>query len=169
MKIRGKYDRKYQLKCRKLNEKFGLFKVIDLLPVLLSISLLVFVLFTIIFFGVSSLYLYDTLEKFNEEGAFKETNWESDYFAGENNIENIICNSSIFGLNILKISSFSLATYMSGTDNTKVYYEKTFFKEQIENITEMRFLDVYSKYGVVLLVNLDIPDERPLTIFAIQG
>ena len=169
LKIKGKYDRKYQLKCRKLNEKFGMFKVIDLVPVLLSISLLVFVLFTMIFFGVSSLYLYDTLEKFNEEGAFKETNWESDYFSGENNIENIICNSSIFGLSILKISSFSLATYMSGTDNTKVYYEKTFFKEKIENITEMRFLDVYSKYGVVLLVNLDIPDEKPLTIFAIQG
>ena len=50
LKIKGKYDRKYQLKCRKLNEKFGMFKVIDLVPVLLSISLLVFVLFTIIFF-----------------------------------------------------------------------------------------------------------------------
>ena len=169
LKIKGKYDRKYQLKCRKLNEKFGLFKVIDLLPVLLSISLLVFVLFTMIFFGVSSLYLYDTLEKFNEEGTFKETNWESDNYSGENSIENIICNSSIYGLNILKISSFSLATYMSGTDNTKLYYEKTFFKEKIENMTEMRFLDLYSKYGVVLLVNLDIPDEKPLTIFAIQG
>ena len=169
LKIKGKYDRKYQLKCRKLNEKFGLFKVIDLLPVILSISLLVFVLFTMIFFGVSSLYLYDTLEKFNEEGAFKQTNWESDNFEGENNIENIICNSSIYGLSILKISSFPLATYMSGTDNTKAYYEKTFFKEKIENITEMRFLDVYSKYGVVLLVNIDIPNEKPLTIFAIQG
>ncbi len=169
LKIKGKYDRKYQLKCRKLNEKFGMFKVIDLVPVLLSISLLVFVLFTMIFFGVSSLYLYDTLEKFNEEGAFKETNWESDNFSGENNIENIICNSSIYGLSILKISSFPLATYMSGTDNTKTYYEKTFFKEKIENITEMRFLDVYSKYGVVLLVNIDIPNEKPLTIFAIQG
>jgi hypothetical protein len=169
LKIKGKYDRKYQLKCRKLNEKFGMFKVIDLLPVLLSISLLVFVLFTIIFFGVSSLYLYDTLEKFNEEGAFKETNWESDNFSGENNIENIICNSSIYGLSLLKISSFPLATYMSGTENTKAYYEKTFFKEKIENITEMRFLDVNSKYAVVLLVNIDIPNEKPLTIFAIQG
>ena len=169
LKIKGKYDRKYQLKCRKLNEKFGMFKVIDLLPVLLSISLLVFVLFTMIFFGVSSLYLYDTLEKFNEEGAFKETNWESDNFSGENNIENIICNSSIYGLSILKISSFPLATYMSGTENTKTYYEKTFFKEKIENITEMKFLDVYSKYGVVLLVNIDVPNEKPLTIFAIQG
>ena len=169
LKIKGKYDRKYQLKCRRLNEKFGMFKVIDLLPVLLSISLLVFVLFTMIFFGVSSLYLYDTLEKFNEEGTFKETNWESDNFSGENNIENIICNSSIYGLSILKISSFPLATYMSDTDNTIKYYQKTFFKEKNENITEMRFLDVYSKYGVVLLVNIDIPNEKPLTIFAIQG
>jgi hypothetical protein len=140
-----------------------------MLPVLLSIGLLIFVLFTVIFFGVSSLYLYDTLEKINEEGSFKETNWERENFTKENTIENIICNSNIFGLSILKISSFPLATYLSGVNNTKKYYEKTFFKESNENITEMRFLDINSKYGVVLLVNVEIPNERPLSIFAIQG
>ena len=169
LKIKGKYDRKYQLKCRKLNEKFGLFKVVDMLPVLLSVGLLLFVLFTYIFFGVSSLYLYDTLEKLNNEGAFKETDWERENFTTKNSVENIICNSEIFGLSILKISSFPLATYMSGVNNTKKYFDKTFFKEKIENITEMKFLDVHSKYGVVLLVNMDIPGERPLTIFVIQG
>lgn len=169
LKIKRRYDRKYQLKCRKLNEKFALFKIIDMLPVLLSISLLIFVLFTYIFFGVSSLYLYDTLEKLNEEGAFKETEWERENFTKEDSIENIICNSQIFGLNILKISSFPLATYMSGLDNTKKYLEKTIFKEKIENITEMKFLNLESNYGVALLVNVDIPEERPLTILAIQG
>ena len=170
LKIKKKYDRKYQLKCRKLNEKFALFKIIDMLPVLLSISLLVFVLFTYIFFGVSSLYLYDTLEKFNIEGAFKETNWEKEDFNKEDSIENIICNSNIFGLSILKISSFPLATYMSGIDNTKKYLEKTLFKENKETITEMKFLNLDSKYGVALLVNIDIQgEERPLTIIAIQG
>ena len=169
LKIKKRYDRKYQLKCRKLNEKFGFFKIVDMLPVLLSIGLLIFVLFTVIFFGVSSLYLYDTLEKINEEGSFKETNWERENFTKENTIENIICNSNIFGLSILKISSFPLATYLSGVNNTKKYYEKTFFKESNENITEMRFLDINSKYGVVLLVNMEIPNERPLSIFAIQG
>ena len=169
LKIKRRYDRKYQLKCRKLNEKFALFKIIDMLPVLLSISLLIFVLFTYIFFGVSSLFLYDTLEKFNEEGAFKETDWERENFTKEESIENIICNSQIFGLNILKISSFPLATYMSGIDNTKKYLEKTIFKEKIENITEMKFLNLGSNYGVALLVNVDIPEERPLTILAIQG
>ena len=169
LKIKKKYDRKYQLKCRKLNEKFGFFKIVDMLPVLLSIGLLIFVLFTVIFFGVSSLILYDTLEKLNEEGAFKETKWERENFTKGNTIENIICNSHIFGLSILKISAFPLATYMSGVNNTKNYYEKTIFKENIENITEMRFLDDNSSYGVVLLVNMDIPNERPLTIFAIQG
>ena len=169
LKIKRRYDRKYQLKCRKLNEKFALFKIIDMLPVLLSISLLIFVLFTYIFFGVSSLFLYDTLEKFNEEGAFKETDWERENFTKEDSIENIICNSQIFGLNILKISSFPLATYMSGIDNTKKYLEKTIFKERIENITEMKFLNLGSNYGVALLVNVDIPEERPLTILAIQG
>ena len=56
-------------------------------------------------------------------------------FTLENSIENIICNSQIFGLNILKISFFPLATYMSGVDNTRKYLEKTLFKENIENIT----------------------------------
>ena len=169
LKCKKRYDRKYQLKCRKLNEKFGFFKIVDMLPVLLSIGLLIFVLFTIIFFGVSSLILYDTLEKLNEEGAFKDTNWEKENFTKEDSIENIICNSNIYGLSILKISSFPLATYMSGVNNTKNYLERTIFKENVENITEMKFLDIGSKYGVVLLVNLDIPGERPLTIFAIQG
>ena len=169
LKIRRKYDRIYQLKCRKLNEKFGLFKIVDMLPVLLSIGLLVFVLFTYIFFGVTSLYLYDTLEKLNEDGVFKDTNWERENFTNENTVENIICNSNIFGLSILKISAFPLATYMSGVNNTLKYFKKTFFKENIENITDLRFLDVHSKYGVVLLVDIDIPNERPLTIFAIQG
>ena len=170
LKIRGRYERKYQLKCRKLNEKFWLFKIIDLLPVILSISLLIFVLFTMVFFGVSSLYLNDTLELLNNGGGtFKETLWERKDFEKDNTFENIICNSKIFGLSILKISSLPLATYLSGTENTKNYYEKTFFKEKIENITEMRFLDVNNKYGVVLLVNIDIPNEKPLTVFAIQG
>ncbi len=169
LKIKKRYDRKYQLKCRKLNEKFAFFKIVDMLPVLLSVSLLVFVLFTYIFFGVSSLYLYDTLEKFNEEGAFKETNWERENFTKEDTIENIICNSQIFGLSILKISAFPLATYLSGIENTKKYLEKTIFKERIENITEMRFLNLNSTYGVALLVDIDIPEQRPLTILAIQG
>ena len=103
------------------------------------------------------MYLYNTLEKLNEEGAFKETNWERENFAVKNSIENIICESKIFGLSIFKISAFPFATYLSGVENTKKYYEKTFFKEKIENITEMRFLNVESKYGVVLLVNINIP------------
>ena len=35
LKIKKKYERKYQLKCRKLNEKFRYFKFIDMIPVFL--------------------------------------------------------------------------------------------------------------------------------------
>ena len=58
---------------------------------------------------------------------------------------------------------------MRDPDNTIKYYEKSFFKEKIEKITEMRFLDRDSKYSVVLLINIDIPNEKPLTVFSVQA
>ncbi len=54
LKIKKKYERKYQLKCRKLNEKFGYFKFIDIIPVFLSIGLLLFIIFTHIFYRNTS-------------------------------------------------------------------------------------------------------------------
>ncbi len=169
LKIKKKYERKYQLKCRKLNEKFGYFKFIDIIPVFLSIGLLLFIIFTHIFYRISSWYLFDNIKKIEEKGNFKEGNWTKDILIEESNFENIICNSSVYGLNLLKIGSFALASYSANINNTRNYIEKTFFKEKIENITEFRIINEQSKYGVVLLINLDIPNEKPLSIFAIQG
>ena len=168
-KNKKKYERKYQLKCRKLNEKFGYFKFIDIIPVFLSIGLLLFIIFTHIFYRISSWYLFDNIKKIEEKGNFKEGNWTKDVLIEESNFENIICNSSVYGLNLLKIGSFALASYSANINNTRNYIEKTFFKEKIENITEFRIINEQSKYGVVLLINLDIPNEKPLSIFAIQG
>ena len=169
LKIKKKYERKYQLKCRKLNEKFGYFKFIDIIPVFLSIGLLLFIIFTHIFYRISSWYLFDNIKKIEEKGNFKEGNWTKDVLIEESNFENIICNSSVYGLNLLKIGSFALASYSANINNTRNYIEKTFFKEKIENITEFRIINEQSKYGVVLLINLDISNEKPLSIFAIQG
>ena len=169
LKIKKIYERKYQLKCRKLNEKFGYFKFIDIIPVFLSIGLLLFIIFTHIFYRISSWYLFDNIKKIEEKGNFKEGNWTKDVLIEESNFENIICNSSVYGLNLLKIGSFALASYSANINNTRNYIEKTFFKEKIENITEFRIINEQSKYGVVLLINLDIPNEKPLSIFAIQG
>ena len=169
LKIKKKYERKYQLKCRKLNERFGHFKLIDMIPVFLSIGLLFFIFFTNIFFRVSSWYLYDNIKKIEEKGSFQEGNWTREIINEENNFENIICNSSIFGLNMLKIGSLALASYTTNIENTKNYINKTFYKEKIENITEVKIIDENSEYGVALLVTIEIPNEKPLSIFAIQG
>ena len=169
LKIKKKYERKYQLKCRKLNEKFGYFKFIDMIPVFLSIGLLLFIFFTNIFFRISAWYLYDNLKKIEEEGIFIERNWTREILNEENNFENIICNSSIYGLNLLKIGSLSLASYTTNIENTKNYINKTFFRENIENIREIKIINENSKYGVALLITIDIPKEKPLSIFAIQG
>ena len=169
LKIKKRYERKYQMKCRKLNEKFGYFKLIDMIPVILSIGLLFFIFLTHIFFRISSWYLYDNLRKIEEKGKFIEGNWTREILNEESNFENIICNSSIYGLNMLKIGSLALASYTTNIENTKNYIEKTFFKEKIENITEMRIINEDSKYGVVLLITVTIPNEKPLSIFAIQG
>ena len=169
LKIKQKYERKYQMKCRKLNEKFGYFKLIDMIPVILSIGLLFFIFFTNIFFRISSWYLFDNIRKIEEKGKFIEGNWTKEILSEQSNFENIICNSSIYGLNMLKIGSLALASYTSNIENTRNYIEKSFFKEKIEKINEMRILNENSKYGVVLLITVTIPHEKPLSIFAIQG
>ena len=169
LKIKKKYERKYQMKCRKLNEKFGYFKLIDMIPVILSIGLLFFIFFTNIFFRISSWYLFDNIRKIEEKGKFIEGNWTKEILSEQSNFENIICNSSIYGLNMLKIGSLALASYTSNIENTRNYIEKSFFKEKIEKINEMRILNENSKYGVVLLITVIIPNEKPLSIFAIQG
>ena len=169
LKIKKKYERKYQMKCRKLNEKFGYFKLIDMIPVILSIGLLFFIFFTNIFFRISSWYLFDNIRKIEEKGKFIEGNWTKEILSEQSNFENIICNSSIYGLNMLKIGSLALASYTSNIENTRNYIEKSFFKEKIEKINEMRILNEKSKYGVVLLITVTIPHEKPLSIFAIQG
>ena len=169
LKIKKKYERKYQMKCRKLNEKFGYFKLIDMIPVILSIGLLFFIFFTNIFFRISSWYLFDNIRKIEEKGKFIEGNWTKEILSEQSNFENIICNSSIYGLNMLKIGSLALASYTSNIENTRNYIEKSFFKEKIEKINEMRILNENSKYGVVLLIKVIIPHEKPLSIFAIQG
>ena len=169
LKIKKKYERKYQMKCRKLNEKFGYFKLIDMIPVILSIGLLFFIFFTNIFFRISSWYLFDNIRKIEEKGKFIEGNWTKEILSEQSNFENIICNSSIYGLNMLKIGSLALASYTSNIENTRNYIEKSFFKEKIEKINEMRILNENSKYGVVLLITVIIPHEKPLSIFAIQG
>ena len=169
LKIKKKYERKYQMKCRKLNEKFGYFKLIDMIPVILSIGLLFFIFFTNIFFRITSWYLFDNIRKIEEKGKFIEGNWTKEILSEQSNFENIICNSSIYGLNMLKIGSLALASYTSNIENTRNYIEKSFFKEKIEKINEMRILNENSKYGVVLLITVIIPHEKPLSIFAIQG
>ena len=169
LKIKKKYERKYQMKCRKLNEKFGYFKLIDMIPVILSIGLLFFIFFTNIFFRISSWYLFDNIRKIEEKGKFIEGNWTKEILSEQSNFENIICNSSIYGLNMLKIGSLALASYTSNIENTRNYIEKSFFKEKIDKINEMRILNENSKYGVVLLITVTIPHEKPLSIFAIQG
>ena len=169
LKIKKRYERKYQMKCRKLNEKFGYFKLIDMIPVILSIGLLFFIFLTHIFFRISSWYLFDNIRKIEEKGKFIEGNWTKEILTEENNFENIICNSTIYGLNMLKIGSLALASYTTNIENTKNYIEKSFFKEKIEKITEMRIINQDSKYGLVLLITLKIPNEKPLSIFAIQG
>ena len=169
LKIKKKYERSHQIKCRIFNEKYSAFKVLDTLPLILSIIFWLVLLITIIIFGIADSFFINAEERINYERDFQETNWAREYFSEIKNIENAICFTNIHGLSILKITSLAFAAYMRDPDNTIKYYEKSFFKEKIEKITEMRFLDRDSKYSVVLLINIDIPNEKPLTVFSVQA
>ena len=169
LKFKKRYDTKYQIKCRKFNEKFGAFKVLDSLPIILSIFLLIVFLFTIIFFSITGSFFTNVEDKINVEGKFKNTNWPQKTFSGKDNIENAICFTKVHDLSIFKIASLSFASYMRDTENIKNFYENSFFKETTEAITEMKYLNADSEYSVVLMVNIDISGKKPLTIFSIQA
>ena len=139
LKRKRRYDSKFHAKCRIFNEKFSAFKVLDSLPLIISLFIWVGLILTII--NISSKKSFESTieEKINRKSKFKFTNWKRDYFAEIKNIENSICFTNIHGLSLFKITSLAFAPYMTDPDNVKLYYEKTFFKEKVENITEMRF------------------------------
>ena len=169
LKRKKRYDDKVHAKCRIFNEKFGAFKVLDSLPLILALLLLIVLLGSIIVFSLMDPLFMSAKEKINGKSIFKVTDWKREYFSENRNIENVICFTSIHGLSIFKIVSLAFAVYMNDPENIIDYYEQSFFKEKIENITEMRFLDRDSKYAVVLMVNIDIPNEKPLTVFSVQA
>ena len=169
LKRKKRYDDRLHAKCRIFNEKFGAFKIIDSLPLILTLLLFVVLLSSFIIFNLKDPLFMSAEEKINKFSIFKETDWKREYFSENKNIENVICFTSVHGLSLFKIVSLAFAVYMNDPENTIDYYEKTFFKEKIENITEMRFLDRDSKYAVVLMINIDIPNEKPLTVFSVQA
>ena len=169
LKITNRYDRKHQIKCRLFNEKFSAFKVLDILPLVISIFLWLFFLMTIITFDYNEAHFYCAKDKINQKGEFKLTNWKRELFSEKNNIENTMCFTNVNGLSLLKIASLAFAAYMNDTENIVEYYKKSIFKENIEEITEMKFLNLYSNYSMTLMTNIDIPGQKPITVFSIQA
>jgi lipase ATG15 len=151
------------------NEKYSAFKVLDILPLVFSIIIWLVYFITMLIFYYSDSFFVNAKEKINQEREFQLTDWKRNYFSEERNIENAICFTNIHGLSLFKISSLAFASYINDTENTIEYYKKSFFKENIETITQMKFLDLNSKYSVVLMINIDIPDQKPLTVFSIQA
>ena len=169
LKRKKRYDEKLHEKCRIFNEKFGTFKIIDSLPLILSLVFLLFLCISAIVFDIREPIFKTAEKRINKVNKFKVTDWKREYFSEIKNIENAICFTNIYGLSLLKISSLAFASYMNDPENIIDYYEKSFFKEKIENITEMRYLDRNSQFAVVLMTNIDIPNEKPLTVFSIQA
>ena len=169
LKFKNLYDRNHQLKCRIFNDKFGAFKVLDSLPLILSISVWIIFIGIALIFGINDPFFVSALERINQEGYFTQTDWPREYFSESKNIENPICFTEIHGLSILKIISLSYAAYIYDTENTIVYFNESIFKENLETITKMEFLNKNSKHAVVLRIDIDIPNQKPLTVFSVQA
>jgi len=129
LKITKRYDRKHQIKCRLFNEQFSAFKVLDILPLVVSIFLWLFFLMTIITFHYNEIHFYCAKDKINQKGEFKLTNWKSEFFSEKNNIENAMCFTNVNGLSLLKISSLAFAAYMNDTENIVEYKKNQFLKK----------------------------------------
>ena len=71
LKIKKRYDRNHQIKSRKFNEKYSAFKVLDSIPLILSIILLLVLLITIIIFHLHDSFFINAEEKINQEREFQ--------------------------------------------------------------------------------------------------
>ena len=169
LKFKNLYERNYQLKCRLFNDKFGAFKILDALPLILSIAVWIIFLGTILIFAIHDPFFVTAEERINYERNFTVTNWPRDYFSEIKNIENPICFTEIHGLSILKIIAMSYAAYIYDPENTTLFYKDSIFKENIENITKMEFINKKSKHAIVLITDIDIPGLKPLTVFSVQA
>ena len=169
LKFKNLYDRNHQLKCRIFNEKFGAFKVLDALPLILSISIWVIYIGTILIFAIHDPFFVTAEERINIERNFTLTNWPREYFSEIKNIENPICFTEVHGLSILKLISLSYAAYIYDPENTTLYFKDSIFKENLENITKMEFLNKKSKHAIVLEIDMEIPGKKPLTVFSVQA
>ena len=169
LKFKNLYDRKYQLKCRIFNDKFAAFKVLDSLPLIFSITIWVVFIGIIIIFAASDTFFSTADEKVNQQRNFTITDWPREYFSETKNIENPICFTDVHGLSMLKIISLSYAAYIKDPENTILYLKDSLFKENLETITKMEFLNTKSKHARVLVTDIDIPGQKPLTIFAVQA
>jgi hypothetical protein len=58
---------------------------------------------------------------------------------------------------------------MYDADNVLLYLKDSIFKENLEQITDFKYLNVKSKYARVLMTDMDIPGKKPLTVFTIQA
>ena len=169
LKFKNLYDRKHQLKCRIFNDKFAAFKVLDSLPLILSITIWVVFIGIILIFALHDSFFVTADEKINQQRNFTKTDWPREYFSETKNIENPICFTEIHGLSMLKIISFSYAAYIYDPENTLLYLKDSLFKENLETITRLEFLNRDSNYARVLMIDIDIPGKKPLTIFAVQA
>ena len=169
LKCKNKYDRSHQLKCRIFNEKFGAFKVLDALPLVISIGMWVVFIGVILIFAIHDSFFEKTNEKINQERNYTRTDWPREYFSEIKNIENPICFTEIHGLSMLKIISLAYAAYFYDSDKALIYYKDSIFKENIENITKFEYLNRDSKHSVVLVADFDIPNYKPLTVFSVQA
>ena len=169
LKIKKKYDKKHQINCRKFNEKFGAFKVLDLLPLITSLIIIFFFIFFVLHFKLNGNNFMSVKSEINRKRKFNETNWQREYFSENKNIENPICFTNVHGLSLLKISSLAFASYMKDIRNVTKIYKKSFFKESKDEITEMKYLNIKSSYSAVLMININIQNEKPLTVFSIQA
>ena len=79
LKFKNLYDRKHQLKCRVFNVKFSAFKVLDSLPLILSITIWVVFIGIILIFALHDSFFVTADEKINQQRNFTKTDWPREY------------------------------------------------------------------------------------------
>ena len=137
--------------------------------------ILIFLLNFIVFLFQSSTRNNTIQNQLNLTQNFSGIPWKEEKKGSRNYILNSMCYTKVHHLNIIQLTALAGAAYLIDEKNSEYNiieaFEKSIFSKTENNlkIKYMTFLTEETDYAVILQTDIEIPEEKPLTIISIRG
>ena len=160
----------------KINQKSKSLKFWNNLSLIFYIvMILIFLLNFIVFLFQSSTRNNTIQNQLNLTQNFSGIPWKEEKKGSRNYILNSMCYTKVHHLNIIQLTALAGAAYLIDEKNSEYNiieaFEKSIFSKTENNlkIKYMTFLTEETDYAVILQTDIEIPEEKPLTIISIRG